>query len=405
MSRSELRAPGVRQLATFLAARIVPALASMCLTFLCIHSLSAEAYGTYSLTLLPAGVVAGLIGGLSAQAMLRYGHELAPAELRRGLLGFPLAASAIAMPLIGAYLVWSVGLQAGVLFALVAIPLVALMDTRRSLFVARGRARSVLSMDVLRAVAALALAWVLFQAWGAHAAVPLLAQALSVALCLWVVRPQSPEAAVAGTRKVDRHYLSYGLWFAGWLAVVGVISVAERSVVEAVSGIAASGRYAAQADVVNAVFAATGGALASAMMPNYLAMSRDEDRNTLNRLLRLGLAGTLATGLLCVLFGGALSVLGSGQIAAALTSDPHTALTLVAAGIVWTAAGFVQKPLELRGQTRLTFAAAALSLLFFVVVAQWLAQGFGPTGVAIAKLAAGVFFVLVVWFAARCKPA
>ncbi|HZE91169.1 MAG TPA: hypothetical protein VE029_05590, partial [Rhizobacter sp.] len=91
MEPAEVHTPGVRELATYLAARIVPALASMCLTFLCIHSLSAPAYGLYSLTLLPAGVAAGLIGGLSAQAMLRYGNDMAAAELRRGLLGFPLA--------------------------------------------------------------------------------------------------------------------------------------------------------------------------------------------------------------------------------------------------------------------------------------------------------------------------
>lgn len=395
----------LRQLATYLAARVLPALASMALTFLCIHTLTPADYGRYSLTLLPAGVAASLVGGLSAQAMLRYAHELSPAALRVGRLWFPLAASLIVCPLVAAYLAWSVGGSAAAWIAVASVPLVALMDTRRSFFVARGRAGSVFALDVWRAAAALLIAGGLFAAAGARTAVPLLAQGLSVALVLLLVRPAVAMPASAGAREVDRHYLRYGLWFAGWMAVIGVFSLAERSVVERVAGLAASGRYAAQADVVNAVFAATGAALASSMMPRYLALASVPGGQALHRpmrrLLLLGLAGTAATVLLCLLLGGLLAAMGVGRISAALIADVPTALALVAAGAVWTAAGFVQKPLELAGQTRLTFASAAIALLLFLAMGPALGRGFGPLGVALAKLVAGLGFVLMVVLATR----
>jgi hypothetical protein len=405
MDVTETRAPGLRELATYLAARVLPALASMGLTFLCIHSLSPAEYGTYSLTLLPAGVVSGLIGGLSAQAMLRYAHELAPGELHRGLVTLPLAASAIACPLVLGYLAWSVGLYPGAVLAVASVPLVTLMDTRRSLFVARGRADSVFALDALRAVIALALAWFFFRIGSAHATVPLLAQAISVAACLWLVRPRPAAPDAMQLRKVDRRYVGYGLWFAGWLATVGALALAERSVVEAVSGIAASGRYAAQADVVNAIFAATGGALASSMMPRYLAMSRAEHGPTFRHLLNIGLAGTAITAVLCLALGAALYWQGGdGQLSRSLAGDPKTGAMLVLAGAVWTAAGFVQKPLEMRGQTRLTFAAVFLCLLLFLATGPFLGRSLGSLGVGLAKVVAGLVFVALVAIASRRRP-
>jgi O-antigen/teichoic acid export membrane protein len=410
MDAIETRAPGLRELATYLAARVLPALASMGLTFLCIHSLSAADYGVYSLTMLPAGVVTGLIGGLSAQAMLRYAHELAPGELRRGLVVLPLAASLPACVLLLGYLAWTVGLYPGALVAVASVPLVTMMDTRRSLFVARARAGSVFALDALRAAIALALAWLLFRAWGDRPTVPLLAQAISVAACLWLVRAQPAVAQATQTRQVDPHYLRYGLWFAGWLAVVGALAVAERTVVEAVSGIAASGRYAAQADVVNAIFAATGGALASSMMPRYLAMSQAEHGPTYRHLLRIGLAGTALTAVLCLALGAGLywqgrqGGQGAGQLAQALVGDPQTGVVLVLAGAVWTAAGFVQKPLEMRGQTRLTFASVLVALLLFFAIGPILGQHLGPLGVGLAKVAAGLVFVALVVIATRRRP-
>ena len=96
---------------------------------------------------------------------------------------------------------------------------------------------------------------------------------------------------------------------------------------------------------------------------------------------------------LCFFFGGVLSALGIGRISDALTRDLPTALTLVAAGALWTAAGFVQKPIELRGRTVWLFAGVAASLLLFVLIAPTLAARFGPVGVAAAKLTAGLAYI------------
>lgn len=402
MALPSIGGPAARVLATYLAARVLPALASMLLTLLCIHALAAEAYGVYSLTLLPATLAATLAGGLTGQALLRYGHELMPRDLRIGLIALPLASAALVVPAVAAWLGWSVGWHAGTAAALLLVPLITLVDTRRNLFVARAAARSVLAMDGLRAAAALAVTAALFAVVPALPAVPLAAQCLAAALCLALVRPGPPPAdASPRLRRVDRGYVLYGLWFAGWMAALGALSLAERAIVDAASGLAASGRYAAQADVVNAVFSATAGALASALMPRYLAASRGAVLAPWKRLLRIGLAGTAVAAVACLGVGVLLAAFGRGRIAEALVGDPATALLLVAAGAVWTAAGFVQKPLELAGRTRSTFLAVGAALALFLIVAPSLARSHGPAGVAAARLLAGAAFVAATAWATR----
>ena len=396
--RSSLRA-----LLTYVAARVVPAIASMALTFLCIDALRPEDYASYSLTLLAAGVAAGFVGGVSAQAMLRYARELSAQALRRGLFNLPLVASALACPLVAAYLVWRGQWSAAALIAIAAIPALAVMDTRRSLFVASARADAVFALDAWRAGLALLLTFVLLHGWGARAESPLLAQGLSVLACLLLVGSRRAAMVPMGSREIDAQYVGYGVGLAGWMAVIVALSLAERSVVAAASGLAASGRYAAQADVINAVFGALGGALAQAMMPAYLAQAADPDAAALRRLRRLALLGVLAIGALCVLLGSALSASGLGRVSAALTGDVPTALVLVAAGVLWTAAGFVQKPIELRGRTHWLFAGVALAMLLFLLIAPTLADRHGPLGVAVAKLIAGLAYAGMAWWLCRIR--
>jgi hypothetical protein len=395
--------PSQRALLTYVAARVVPAIASMALTLLCIDALRPEDYASYSLTLLAAGVAAGFVGGISAQAMLRYARELSASALRRGLLGVPLLASALVCPLVAAYLAWRGQWSAAALIAIAAIPALAVMDTRRSLFVAVARADAVFALDAWRAGLALLLTFVLLNLWGARPESPLLAQALSVLAGLLLVGSRRAAMVPTGSRAIDARYLGYGVGLAGWMAVIVALSLAERSVVAAASGLAASGRYAAQADVINAVFAALGGALAQAMMPAYLAQAADPDQAALRRLRRLALLGVLAIGGLCVLLGGALSVSGLGRISTALTDDRSTAFVLVAAGALWTAAGFVQKPIELRGRTHWLFAGVGLSLLLFLLIAPTLAERHGPIGVAAAKLIAGLAYTGMAWQLCRTR--
>lgn len=387
----------LRALPTYAAARVVPAIASMGMTLLCIGTLSPEDYARYSLALLAAGVAAGFVGGVSAQAMLRYARELSPSAMRWGLLGLPLCAAALACPLVAAYMTWRGEWSGAALIALASIPALAVMDTRRSLFVASARAGAVFALDAWRAGLALVLTFVLFHGWGALAESPLLAQGLSVLACLLLVGTRRAALVPAGSRVIDAQYVGYGVGLAGWMAVIVALSLAERSVVATASGLVASGRYAAQADVINAVFAALGGALAQAMMPAYLAQAADPDAAALRRLRRLALLGVLAIGALCVLMGIALSVSGLGRISAALTDDVSTALVLVAAGALWTAAGFVQKPVELRGRTHWLFAGVALAMVLFLLIAPNLAERYGPPGVALAKLIAGLTYTGMVW--------
>lgn len=389
----------MRTVSLYLAARVVPALGSMGVTLLCIQTLSAEQYGRYSLTLLPAAFASGLIGGFCGQAMLRYGNELAPAAFFRGLVGLPLLAAAVSIPLVLAYLHASVGVSFASWLAVGSIPIVALLDVRRNLFVARGQARAVFAMDALRALTALVLTYGLFRLVEPTIVVPLGAQLIALATGLAVVRPGLAAPARGGLRQVDRRYAAYGLWFAGWIGVAVAFPVAERSIVEAVRGLAASGRYAAQADVVNAVFATMAGALASSMMPRYLSAAVGD--RSLRRLEALGIGGTFVAAALCAGVGAALRIGFDGRIAQALSGDAATGLGLVAAGFLWAAAGFVHKPLELRGRSRDIFVAAAIAFVLFLVIAPAIAHLLGAPGVAWAKAIAGIAFVGFVGLARR----
>jgi hypothetical protein len=335
--------------------------------------------------------------------MLRHARELSESALRRGLLGLPLFASALACPLVAAYLAWRGQWSAAALIAIASIPAIAIMDTRRCLFVAGARADAVFALDAWRAGLALLLTFVLLHLWGARAESPLLAQGLSVLACLMLVGSRRAGLVSTGSRTIDAGYVGYGVGLAGWMAVVVALSLAERSVVAVASGLAASGRYAAQADVINAVFAALGSALAQAMMPAYLAQAATPDAAALRRLCRLALLGVLAIAGLCLVLGAALSASGLGQVSAALNDDLPTALVLVAAGALWTAAGFVQKPIELRGRTHWLFAGVALSLLLFLLIAPSLAERHGPIGVAMAKLIAGLAYIGMAWLLCRVR--
>lgn len=384
-----------RAVATYLAARVLPALATMCLTFLCIHALRPEDYASYSLAMLAAGVAAGFVGGVSGQAMLRYSGELTPQALRHGLVAFPLLAGALACLLVLAYFGWRGETSAAALLATLAVPALALMDTRRSLFIARGRADAVFALDIWRACLALALCWGLLRVWGAcRCAVACatvggrrLLDSGAVAEFKGVSAGATSQhrCAVRRLRRGDcrrdgRHCRDVARRTVGRRGCAGPCS--ERSLLSP-----------SRCDQRSLLRRREG--LAAAMMPAYLAQTHDPDLLALRRLRRLALASMLLVAALCLLLGVALSCSGAGRISSALTGDVSTGIVLVAAGTVWATAGFVQKPLELRGRTYLLAAGVAAALLSFILVAPVLAERSGSTGVALAKLSAGLLYAAI----------
>ena len=390
----------LRTLLVYAAARVLPAIAVMALTFLCIHMLPPERYAIYSLTLLASGVASGFVGAASGQPMLRYSHELNPTALRLAQIQLPLVVAMLTVPAVLAYLSATSGISLTAFLAAALIPLVALVDTRRSLFVARGRVNAVFAMDGWRSVLMLLFGAVLLSLWGARAEAPLVAQSLALIACLVLVRYRAGDST-GGTREVDRAYFFYGLGFAGWSAGIVALSLTERSMLANVTGLASSGRYAAQADVVNAVFSAGAGAIASMFMPIYLQQTTRPDAKVRRRLLRFGMLGCFGLVFLCLMIGALLTLLPDVRIAQALIADKPTALMLVAAAAMWAAAGFVQKSVELRGQSSWLFLGVVVALLVFLLITPVLVERFAATGVAFAKLTAGSTYLLFIWLIAR----
>jgi O-antigen/teichoic acid export membrane protein len=393
--------PGVPALATYLAARLIPAAVTMGLTVLCIQWMQPQDYAAYSATMLAVAMAASFAGGISGQPMLRYGRDLAPSALRRGLHGVPVLASLVLMPMLVGYLAVVVGGSLALAVAALMVPLIAVMDTRRGLFVAHGQARSVFALDGWRSLVALIGMVVLLGTWSRSSMAAVLAQGLAVVVSLLLVRPGPALLQGGGERQIDRAYLGFGLGIAGWLAVIIGLSLAERAVLVSAVGLAGSGRYAAQADVINAVFSAVGGALGSTMMPAYLTQAQQHDPAVWRKLRRMWQAGILGVSLFCLATAAMLAWLRIGKLSDTLTGDAATGLALVAGAAAWTAGGFVQKPLELRGQTYRIFMAALASLLLFGILAPLLANGWGIAGVAVAKLLAGLGFIVLVWWMAQ----
>ncbi|MDR2012878.1 MAG: hypothetical protein LBQ20_07540 [Rhodanobacter sp.] len=383
----------VRHLLIYFAARALPALASMALTFLCIQMLPSDQYALYSLTLLAAGVASGFVGGMSGQPMQRYSHQLDLASLRRALLQLPLGVAAVAVLIVSVYISVTAGLSISAVLAIASIPLLALVDARRNLFIARGRASAVLALDGWRSLLALFFGGGLLWLWSEQAVAPLAAQLMGIVICLMVVSSRAADGP-HGTRKLDRAYLHYGIGIAGWMAGITALALVERSMLAAAMGLASSGQYAAQSDVINAVFAAGSSMLASAMMPSYLAQTTRFDAKELRRLCRVGMLGCLAIAFMCLMAGVILVLLPGIRVARTLTADIPTALTLIAAATVWSVAGFVQKPVELRGQTYRLFFGVICSLILFLIIALPLVEHFSAQGIALAKLTSGGAYIL-----------
>jgi hypothetical protein len=397
-----MTAPHWRMVAGYTAARALPALASLATTALCVQLLSAQDYAVFSLTALPAAVLAGFAGAACGPALLRFALELSDRATRQALLALPLLYGALGFGLAMAYLAWRDGLTTAAWWAALSIPAMVLIDARRNAFIAEGKVAQVFKLDSARALLALALTAALLLAWAATPVAPLAATALAALAALLLVANPARAPAKPQGRAIDQAYLAHGLALALWLAALLALSLAERALVAEHLGLADSGRYAAQADIVNALFAAMGGALAAAMMPSYLSSVAHRNAVAQGQLLLYALGAVGALAALCLGLGWALralrTVIGEPRLLQSLVGDAATGAWLLAAAAVWTGAGFVQKPVELGGASRHLVFAMLGALLVFGLLGPWAVRDFGAPGVAAAKLAAGVVFLL--WVAA-----
>ena len=404
--------PASRDLVTYLAARVAPALAAMATTALCVQWLSAEHYALYSLSALPAALASGFVGGVAAQALMRHAPQLSNRAAKLGRVAVPLLGALLACPAVLAYLAWQAHGEAASLpmapiwaWALAAVPVGALVDARRGWFVAQGQAGATLKLDTVRSVMGLMLCAVLLAATASHPAVPMAAQVLATMLALLLVNGPERSAADGGTRNIDAGYLGHGLGVSTWLAIVTGLALAERTVAVSAFGMAEGGRYAARADVINAIYAAVGGALGAATMPAYLRSAEEGGRAAQNRLLIFSLRILFLAAGLCIALGVTLAMapgfVGRSRFVTLFSSDVTTSLVLLGAALVWTAAGFIQKPLELGGHTPRVVLSIVFAFATFLSMAPLLTSIVGVVGVSMAKLLAGMAFVGAILVAQR----
>lgn len=388
--------PIVRTMAAYAGARALPALMSFVFTLVCVQSLTAAEYGTYSLTLLPVTMGASFAGGLAGQPMLRFGSELARAERRVGLGRVPLLVAAIALPLLAIYL-YAAGRSAAAFAVSVAlVPLTAVLDTRRNYFVAMSRASRVFGLDAVRSVSSVVLLLLLIGQGFATSWVPLAAMLSAAALSLLTVSARADTESEEGDRRIDAAYLRYGFWVACWMAVIALMPLMERMLLESRFSVSDAGRYSAIADPISTAMSAAGGVVASALMPRFVDAWNRASAASLRRLTITSLGAVVGAALLCLAAGAVIVALDWGRWAGLLHTNVALSLLLLAGIALWQAAVFVHKPLELRAKTSVMFGCLVGAALVFLLCAGPLIARWGAEGVAVAKLLAGVAYISLV---------
>jgi hypothetical protein len=386
-----------RDFAVYAAGRAIPSIGSMVFTLVCVQLLPPAEYAHYSFYILPALVAATFAGGLAGQPLLRFGLQLEASSRRLALLGLPLGGAALAIPVIAAWNVWKGGAPFDTVAALPLVPLIAVTDARRSFLVASSRPAGVFRLDTLRSclsLAALLVAWAVITrvAPPPTALAPIVAMSLGTLGALLLVRASPANAAPTCAVRVDRAYLAYGIWTAGWLALTTLFPLLERVLVEGARGIETAGVYSAISDPLLAVLSAGTSVVGSALWPRFIDAWNGGDEALFRKVGRMGLLGTVAAGSVVAIACLLVAWFSPGRLAALLASNPLLVAAMVAVTTLWQAAVFVHKPLELMNATRTIFGCLLLSLVLFVALARNLVGPFGGVGVLAAKGAAGVLY-------------
>jgi len=282
----------------------------------------------------------------------------------------------------------------------------AVLESHRGYFIAMSSAVSILRIDAVRSAASVLLLILFLKMGYATSWAPLVSMACAATLALLAIPAYIKSGEKEGQRLVDAAYIRYGFWVACWMAVIVLLQLLERIIIESQFGISAVGSYSAIADPIAMVISAVGGIVANALMPRFIEAWNDHKLMAIRQLTLASLAAVFFAASLCFVAGSVVLILDFGRWAVLLRSNIMLSLLLLTGITLWQAGVFVHKPLELRGKTGAMFACVVVSLLAFILMAVPMVKLWGAEGIAVAKLlAGGVYLGLIMVFIRRVRPA
>jgi len=207
--------------------------------------------------------------------------------------------------------------------------------------------------------------------------------------------------SVSSLVRVDRQYLRYGIWTAGWLAVATLFPLTERLILEHTRGIEAAGVYAAISDPLASIISAGTSVIGNALWPDFITAWGNNDSRLVRRLTAIGVLGSSAIGFLTALIGLLLVGLSAGRLAFLLSAETILAATMLFVTTLWASCVFAHKRLELTQHTRGMFLCLLGSIVVFLPLAFALAQYSGGLGIVAAKGAAGLVYLASIILTSR----
>lgn len=377
----------LQDLFIYSAARLFPAALSMLFTLTCIQTLTSEQYALYSLATLPSLVAAAFVGGLAGQPLMRFGSQLSGIDLAHALITVPALGTFVALVPVIFWWFWQ-GLQWTTIvlpFSLLLVPTIAFVDSRRSYLIAVSQPAKVFWLDSSRALSGLVSFWALSLIFPISELSPIAAMVCGATVALLFSQRQKFQSSNKASINIDREYLKYGAWVAGWMALIAVFPLAERALLERTHGLEVAGIYSAMSDPMITLMAAGTSVGVSAVLPRFVSAWEAGESNHIRRLTNLGLLVSLSVALLALLFGSLIAYLGIGRFGQLLRNFPGLACSLLAVTAAWQAAVFAHKPLELMRRVDLMFVALGFAWIVFACAAMLLVAPFAGLGILAAK--------------------
>jgi hypothetical protein len=381
-----------RTFVVYAAARAVPSLGTLIFTFISLQNLSAIEYGKYSLALLPAIIGGAMVGGFAGQPMLRFGASMSRVESRRGLVLLPLLGSLLVIPAVWLELMRSAEWPCALL-AVSLVPLLGVFTTSRSLLISLTQPNKVFILDSTRSVGSCLLLIMLLWSGFDRVLSPLVAMVGATAGALLLINLPEADRRPAGGARIDRGYLTYGFWVAGWMTITALLPYLERSFIERLLGIEEAGIYAKISDPIYAFLSAATAILVSVLFPRLVDAWNANEQGRIARLIRYGLAGGAGTALFVTAVGAAVVYFDLGRISAVIGENESVGIVVLVATTVWQLGIFVHKPLELSKRVASMFFCLMAALGVFLISVKFLLPAFGIIGMASAKLVAGLFYL------------
>lgn len=399
----------IRDSATYLVVKAVPAGATLAGVLIFVRLVGQEEYGRYALWWSMAATLSALTVGWLNQAQLRFhrrfeGHEseyrMVVQRALRHLLVTLASVAATAAPVF--FFVDSGPGPVQVVLIFLAGGGLMRFATRVTSLQAQIRPTSVLRLETARAVLYLALPVSLALLWQREAEAILLGVAGAYILATSAVRswesgskaesPAEPEHP--STLPGLRDFWRYGWPLSFWLAITMAFQVTDRAIIQHFLDFEATGQYSSTFDLVARGFSLALFPVTMAVHPHVMKAwnegRRGDALGLVNRALWIQLALFVPVGLGLYFFGEpVVRVLLPGA-----DVDRGLIMTVAGGAFAWQIALLAHKRLELRNRTGLMLGVVVVAWMGGVLANAMFIEEFGIIAIAYSYLAAGTFYSL-----------